>query len=316
VISIEGMRALAGIRRAWQLGSPRIFQTMGVVLLAFVIASFVNFALGIVPNVIGLAIGTARGGWVLVAMGSILSRIVTTPFMAIVTTLLYIDARIRQEGFDLAILATAAAVAVGVRANLPTPSRSSTEIRRAARRVLARPEYHRHDPNAFDRGSRAVTDFIGRLLTDAFAGPNLIGLTLFALLLAAIVIVSVRVGRGVTAGGAAPMTGLTIVRRTPADWRAEAAEREREGDWRGGLRCRYRALVAELADRGLVDEVPGRTAGEYRRDVAGSVPGAAADFSGATELFELAWYGNRPTGADDSARFGALADRVLAGASR
>jgi hypothetical protein len=205
---------------------------------------------------------------------------------------------------------------VSVRATLPPPSRSSSEIRRTARAVLARPEYHRHDPNAFDRARRAITDFIGRLLADAFRGPNLIGVLVFALLLALILVVSVRVGRGVTAGGAAPMTGPTIVRRTAADWRAEAVEREREGDWRGGLRCRYRALVAELADRGLVDEVPGRTAGEYRREVAGSVPDAAADFAGATDLFERAWYGNRSTGADDSARFGSLAERVLAGASR
>ena len=63
----------------------------------------------------------------------------------------------------------------------------------------------------------------------------------------------------------------------------------------------------------MVDEVPGRTSGEYRAEVAGSVPVAATDFSGATELFELAWYGNRPTGADEAGRFRALAEGVLTG---
>jgi hypothetical protein len=52
-----------------------------------------------------------------------------------------------------------------------------------------------------------------------------------------------------------------------------------------------------LAARGLVEEVPGRTAGEYRREVGRAVPAAAADFAGATELFEVAWYGRSDTGA-------------------
>jgi hypothetical protein len=207
-------------------------------------------------------------------------------------------------------------IATAARADLPPPSRSAGEIHRTARQVLSRPEYHRHDPNVLDRFWTAVTDFIGRLLARAFQGPTLIGAVLFILLLAFVIVVTVRVGRGVTAEGGAPLTGAAIARRTAGQWRAEADERERAGDWRGGLRCRYRALVAELAERGLVDEVPGRTAGEYRREVAGSVPAAAADFAGATELFELAWYGHRVTGADEAVHFDALAGRVLTGAGR
>ena len=52
--------------------------------------------------------------------------------------------------------------------------------------------------------------------------------------------------------------------RTAAQWRAEAAAHDAAGRWREALRCRYRALVAELAGRGLVEEIPGRTSGEYR----------------------------------------------------
>jgi hypothetical protein len=80
------------------------------------------------------------------------------------------------------------------------------------------------------------------------------------------------------------------------------------------LRCRYRALVADLAGRGLVDEVPGRTTGEYRAEVGENVPRVAPEFAGATELFEAAWYGNRPTGEEESQRFRRLADQVMAGA--
>jgi hypothetical protein len=108
----------------------------------------------------------------------------------------------------------------------------------------------------------------------------------------------------------------TDVGRPPTDWQAEALAHESAGEWREALRCRYRAMVAALAARGLIDEVPGRTSGEYRAVVTRSVPGAAPDFSGATELFERAWYGGKPTGPEDSARFRELSERVLVGAGR
>jgi hypothetical protein len=100
-------------------------------------------------------------------------------------------------------------------------------------------------------------------------------------------------------------------RRPAADWRAEAEAHERAGAWRPAVRCRYRALVAELAARGLVDEVPGRTAGEYRHQVRRNLPDAAADFAGATELFELAWYGRAEPGAPEASRVRELSGRVL-----
>src|SRR5207244_8332949 len=100
--------------------------------------------------------------------------------------------------------------------------------------------------------------------------------------------------------------------RPPGDWEAGAAGHEAAGRWRDAVRCRYRALVADLARRGVVDEVPGRTSGEYRAEVTASLPAAAADFTGATDLFERAWYGAADAGPDDDERFKRLAERVLA----
>jgi hypothetical protein len=74
--------------------------------------------------------------------------------------------------------------------------------------------------------------------------------------------------------------------------------------------------VADLAGRGLVEEVPGRTTGEYRAQVTRSVPAAAPDFSTASDLFERAWYGAADTGPEDAERLRQLSDRVLTGASR
>jgi Domain of unknown function (DUF4129) len=50
--------------------------------------------------------------------------------------------------------------------------------------------------------------------------------------------------------------------------------------------------------------------------VAEAAPAVAAPFSGATELFERAWYGDRPTGRDEADRFRGLADEVLTGVGR
>ena len=63
--------------------------------------------------------------------------------------------------------------------------------------------------------------------------------------------------------------------RSAEEWRAEAERSEAEGRWAEGLRCRHRALVADLVRRGAIPEQAGRTAGEYVRDVARSLPDAA-----------------------------------------
>jgi hypothetical protein len=86
------------------------------------------------------------------------------------------------------------------------------------------------------------------------------------------------------------------------------------------LRCRYRALAAQLVARKVVPDIPGRTVGEHRADVRAAAPAAAPSFDEAAELFESAWYGDQPTGADENARFRAMSDtverEVVHGASR
>ncbi len=85
-------------------------------------------------------------------------------------------------------------------------------------------------------------------------------------------------------------------RRAAVDWRLEAAACEEREDWRGALRAHWRATVADLAERGLVEEVPGRTTGEYRRRLAQSLPDSAERFSAATRMFEDAWYAHADVG--------------------
>ena len=220
------------------------------------------------------------------------------------------------------VVTGAAAPAAGAAAqggDLPVPSHSGEEVDDAIDDVLARPEFHRDDPTLLERARDWVFEQLGRGIDALFrsGGGTLLGWAVVAIAVGLAVFFAVRLARGTqrdpglrTAGRAGP------ARRSAAEWRADAEANEAAGRWRAAVRCRYRALVADLAERGFVDDVPGRTAGEHRREVAEAVPAAAEDFSRASELFERAWYGNRPTGPDDTSRLRDLTDRVLTGAGR
>jgi hypothetical protein len=126
---------------------------------------------------------------------------------------------------------------------------------------------------------------------------------------------ALRFGRGAERRPRARGAGAPVG-RSAEDWRSDAALHEAAGRWRDALRCRYRALVAELAGNGLLDDLPGKTTGEERADISIAAPAASPSFSEATELFDDVWYGDAPTGPDDAARFRSLSDRVLAEAER
>ena len=102
--------------------------------------------------------------------------------------------------------------------------------------------------------------------------------------------------------------------REPLNWRSEAEEHRRAGRFRDALRCRYRALVGDLARRGLIDEIPGRTTGEERAQLRRVIPDASRPFNAAADLFDGAWYGHRDVDAAADDQFQSLERDVLASA--
>jgi hypothetical protein len=196
---------------------------------------------------------------------------------------------------------------------LRVPVRDPQEVREVVREVLSRPEFRPPERSLMERLLDWVLEAVGRLLA-ALGGSGaggIVGLVLLALVLVGAGILAARFSRGLTPS---PEVAAAVVggrRRSAAEWRAEAEAQERTGAWRDAVRSRYRALVADLAARGLVEEVPGRTAGEYRSEVGRALPAAASDFAGATELFEVAWYGRADTGPREAAHLRDLSDRVL-----
>jgi len=195
-------------------------------------------------------------------------------------------------------------------ADLPQPTRPPGSVNGALHGVLSRPQYHYAGPSFLERIQNGIFDWLARVLTGV-VGAGIGAWIVVVLVVALVAFVAWRLASGVTRDPGRELA-LSAGRARPAiEWRAEAEAHERAGEWRLAVRARYRALVADLAGRGVVDEIPGRTAGEYRAELGANLPAAAPPFAGATELFEGAWYGKRPTAAADAAHFRRLADRVL-----
>jgi hypothetical protein len=227
----------------------------------------------------------------------------------------------------------------------PGPPFDPDAAREAARRILERPEFAPPQRTWLDRALDWVGDQIARVVDwlasrldrlfpdgDPSVGgggqgvANLVAWLVLAGLLGVTVWFVARavVRRRGRARRAKPakVTAKTVVvvdrSREPDEWRTMAAARAAAGEWREALRCRYRALVGDLARRGLLDEIPGRTTGEERAQLSATSPPAAPTFSEATDLFDRVWYGDEPGGVGEHDRFAALEGEVLdrAGSSR
>ena len=156
---------------------------------------------------------------------------------------------------------------------------------------------------------------------DPSAGLGLVGQLLVVLLLAALVLAIVwlvmrwRDGQVDTNEGddddddldeevdEAIGARVIDVETPPERWRRLAAEHRAAGRFRDSIRCEYRTLVGDLARAGYVDEIPGRTSGEERAQVAAIAPSLAGSFATAAEAFDVAWFDDGVVTTDDDERF-------------
>ncbi len=100
VIAVEGAGPLTAIKRSVGLVRGRYAPALGFFIFSGMIAAILGALLGGLPTVVGLLLGV-DGGWVLVAIGSMISGIVSTSFLAAATVAFYFDLRVRREGIDL-----------------------------------------------------------------------------------------------------------------------------------------------------------------------------------------------------------------------
>jgi len=184
-----------------------------------------------------------------------------------------------------------------------------------AKRELAKRIYHLDDPSWFERLVTAVLDWLGALVAAAvdLAIGGAGGLVLLAVIVLVIAIAA-RLGFG-------PLRVRDLLTdrrvgaraRTAAEYRAEAIALAQRGAWREAVRARFRAIIRELEERGVMDPRPGRTAGEVVHDGGAAVPAIAAQLRAAADVFNAIWYGGRPA-AEPSYRRVTEADDAVRGA--
>ena len=188
------------------------------------------------------------------------------------------------------------------------------EIRQRAHEILQRPEFGRQE-SLLQRIANWIEDLFSKITFGLGGGPGFLGNLVSLVILAGIVVVLVLIMRALLGRTRLPKRTpddeLTIELeegRDASDWRSDAERFEAAGQWREAMRARYRELVRTLIDDGVLDDLPGRTTGEYRGEFVHARPVHADAFIGLTDLFEAVWYGGVETDAADNQRFRQLAD--------
>ena len=118
-VVLERQAVTGGLRRSFALTRHAFWRTLGILLLASVIAWFVSTMMKVPFAIAGVVAAGATGVdgdvttglsvvTVLDHVGTLLASAITTPFVAAVTCLLYLDRRMRVEALDVVLVRTAA----------------------------------------------------------------------------------------------------------------------------------------------------------------------------------------------------------------
>jgi hypothetical protein len=101
----EDVRGIKALRRSFGLVRHFWWRTFALVVLGTMLASIVGLALGGALGALTFNLESDAAVIVANLVASVLAGVVATPFVAAMTIVLYIDLRVRKEGFDLALLA-------------------------------------------------------------------------------------------------------------------------------------------------------------------------------------------------------------------
>lgn len=192
------------------------------------------------------------------------------------------------------------------------------EARTTADEILSRSEFQEEQPTLVDRALDWIFDRIGELFGAVLGsgGGYWFGYLLIILALVAAAYFVWRFfprRRLARSGDGYTVRHETIVRRSRAEWLAEAAAAEAEGEWSKAVRARYRALTAGLADRAVLRSEPSTTAGEHREAYAAVGDRThAAVFEEATTRYEEVWFGGDEADGPDSRQLADI-DRSMMG---
>jgi Domain of unknown function (DUF4129) len=184
------------------------------------------------------------------------------------------------------------------------------EARELAQRELADPRYDAEPP----LGQRIIEWLIEQLnrLIDGAAGAltSPVGAIVLAAVIAVIAAIVLRYSPLARRAASRDARLFDDGRRLARDHRAAAEAAARDQQWSAAVVERFRAIVATLEERSVLDERPGRTADEAARDAGAAVPGLATDLLAAAQLFDVVHYGGGDATADDDRRMRELDEAV------
>lgn len=212
--------------------------------------------------------------------------------------------RVVRRGSVVAAVAVTTLLATTGRARAwPRSGVDGGEVDGAIRRVLDDPAFTASQGNWLTRLRDDVRQWFLERLADLFdsGAGTVLAWALVGLAVVVGVLVLVRALGGFRRGATAD-TGpeaVRITRRPATDWLADARAARAAGDLAEAVRCGYRAVVASLAAEDALEEVPGRTVGEYRAQVRQRRPDRVDAFAAASEVFERVWYAQRPADEGD-----------------
>ena len=114
-LMIERIGVTAAIRRGFRLTRRQFWRTLGIGLLTVVVTSIAGGLLALPFTVAAQIVPVAMSDSqyfalltvVLAALGSVVQTAFVTPFTAAVTTLQYLDQRMRKEAYDVELMARA-----------------------------------------------------------------------------------------------------------------------------------------------------------------------------------------------------------------
>jgi len=100
----EDVRGLEALRRSFRLVRGLWWRTFAIFLLGFILAGVLSSIVGGVVGAVAFAADSPVAEFAVTALANTLGALVSTPFTAAFVTVLYVDLRVRKEGFDLQLL--------------------------------------------------------------------------------------------------------------------------------------------------------------------------------------------------------------------
>lgn len=165
----------------------------------------------------------------------------------------------------------------------------------AAQRELAKLIYPRASPS--QQFHDWLNELLNRLLqTGASVTGGWFSVTVVLLVLGLAVAAAIQVARRTmrTSRETRDYPLFDAGQQSASQHRATAEQYAAQGNWAAAIRHRLRAVARQLEETGVLDPVPGRTAGELAHDAGIRLPHLASELTQSATVFNDVTYGDEP----------------------